>query len=88
MSTSPARCRWTAKGQNGEVAAWAGGDGIGIATQFDPARPWFGDEGPEKRGPAVLVQFTVEREDRAAAPLTVDAWIHPSEIEQLEESPS
>lgn len=86
MSAGPARCRWTTKGQNGELPGWAG-DGTGLATQFDPARPWFGSDGPDQRGPAVLVKFTVDREDRAAA-LTFDAWIHPSEIEQLEESAS
>lgn len=81
MAATP-QVRWTAKGQNGEVAAWAG-DGSGIVTLFDEQRPGFGDVAPDYRGPACLVRFAVDREERGAQ-LHFEAWIPINDLDQQE----
>lgn len=72
MAATP-NVRWTAKGQNGEVAAWAG-DGSGVVTLFDEQRAGFGEVAPDFRGPACLVRFNV--------PLRLEAWIPINELDQ------
>lgn len=82
MAATP-HVRWLAKGQNGEVAAWAG-DGLGVVTHFDEQRQGFGKPG-EERGPACLVRFTVVREERGAT-LHFESWIPIDELDHIQEA--